>query len=210
MVFRSNRALTSTWLGQERCVINANAGTFRCDALLPGEYTFYFDISAGLGAASNIPTQTARVRYQVPAPANQLLTVQLHEFPVRYQTPYKGPEGNLDFRKVCSMASDGRPAIHVLAWGRGHVGRACYYMTYLGRTRLPLPRDHYIVNAFEAAFVPRHHHSYLGDSSKFEEVLMRHGTRIKLDPGQTIEPSLPILTTAQLIDIALSSLRTSR
>jgi hypothetical protein len=210
IVLRSDRSLTS--FAAERCEINANAGSFRCDSLLAGEYTFYFEIRAGLGAASNIPTQTAKVRYTVPAAANQIFAVQLHELPnygVRYQMPYKGPGGNLDFEKVCSTASDGRPAIRVLAWGRGHAGGACYYMTFWDITRLRLPKDYYNVNAFEAAFMPEHHRSYLGNSSKFEEILMQHGTRIKLDLGQTIEPSLPILTTAQLINIGLSSLKTS-
>ncbi len=205
LVFRSDRALTSTSLGQEPCQINANAGAFRCDSLLPGEYTFYFEVSQGLGR--NTPRQTAKVRYKVPAGAKQTLTVQLQNVAddERYQTPYAGPGGNLDFRKVCATAPDGKPAIRVLVWGQGRVLGLCYYMTFRRNTSFRLPKDYYKVIAFEDAFVPRGHS--FGNSSKFEDVLVQHGTGIKLDLGQTIEPSLPVLTTTQLINIALTSLR---
>jgi hypothetical protein len=216
VVFRTDRSLTSTWLGREPCQIDANAGRFRCDSLLPGEYTFYFKVSPGFnvlpgpGAFSYKPTQVAKVRYYVQATDKHSPTVQLHDVPdggVRYQMPHKGPEGNLDLRRVCATAPDGRPAIQVLAWGQKRAqGGACYYMTFFGNTRLRLPSDSYNVNAFEAAFIARKY-SYAGNTSKFEDVLMQRGTRIKLDAGQTIEPSLPVLTTTQLIDIALTSLR---
>jgi hypothetical protein len=83
---------------------------------------------------------------------------------------------------------------------------ACYYMTFFRNTSFRLPKDYYNANAFEAAFIARNH-AYLGNSSKFETVLVQHGTHIKLDVGQIIEPSLPVLTTTQLINIALTSLR---
>jgi hypothetical protein len=212
-VLRTDRALTSTSVGQEFCRIDANAGTFRCDSLLPGDYTLYFRISAGLGAAGSLPPQAAKVRYDVKAAPRQTLTVQLKEVPnggVVYKNSYKGPVGNLELGKVCAVAADGRPAIRVLAWGHGRAGAACYYMTFWGATSLPLPKDYYNVNAFEAAFVSRNHHSYLGNSSKVEALLMQHGTGVKLEVGETIKPSLPVLTTRQLIEIALSSLKTAR
>jgi hypothetical protein len=120
--------------------------------------------------------------------------------------PYNGPGGNLDLRKVCATALDGRPAIRVLAWGQKRARGACYYRNFWGTTKFRLPKDHYNINAFEAAFFATND-SYLGNSSKLEDVLMQHGTDIKLDVGQTIEPSLPVLTTTQLINIALTSLR---
>lgn len=209
VVVRSDHGLTSTWLGWEPCQINANAGTFRCDSLVPGEYTFYFEIEPGLGAARNLRTQAAKVRCYVQAAAKQVLTVQLHNIAgggVLSQRPYTGPGGILDFGNICATASDGRPAIQVLAWGQGRASGACYYMSFWGNAKLRLPKDYYSVSAFEAAFVARNH-SYLGDSSKFEGVLMQRGTRVKLDVGQTIKPSLPVLTTAQLINIGLTSLR---
>jgi len=79
-------------------------------------------------------------------------------------------------------------------------------MTFTRNTSFRLPKDYYNVIGFEDAFVPRNH-SYLGNSSKFEDALMQHGTRIKLDRGRTIEPSLRVLTTTQLINIALTSLK---
>jgi hypothetical protein len=215
VVLRSDRALGSTWLGRESCEIDANAGSFRCNSLLPGEYTFYFQIASGLGAASDLPTQAASVRYKIPPVVKQSLVVQLNDVPeggVRCQVPYTGPGGNLELREVCAAARDGQPAIEVLAWGRGHAGGACYWMTFHntifhGGTRLFLPKDYYTVNAYEAAFVRRERSSYLGNSSKFEAVLMQRGTRIQVDVGQTSQPQLPVLRTSELINIALTSLQ---
>jgi hypothetical protein len=100
---------------------------------------------------------------------------------VRIQKAYAGTGGILDFKAV-------------RAWGHGYAGGACYYMNFLGRTGIELPKDHYRVTAFEAAFVGRDH-SYLGNSSKFEAALMQHGMLLDLEVGQTrcaiIVASLP-------------------
>ena len=210
-VLRSDRALTSSsWLAFEPCQIDANAGTFRCDGLLLGEYTFYFEIEPGMGASNNITPQAAKVSYRVPDAARHPLTVQLRNLPqagVRIQRAYADPGGVLDFGKVCAGLPDGRPAIDVLASGHGYARAACYYMTFLHRTTLTLPKDRYRLEAFEAGFVPRDR-SYLGHSPKFEAVLVQQGTSVDLHVGQTLEPTLPVLTTRQLIGIALNSLRT--
>lgn len=212
-VFRSDRGLPSTWLGKEACRINADGITFRCESLLPGEYTFYFEGLPGRDAASNAPVQMFKVRYNVQATVKQVLTVKVQEFPnggEQHQSPYAGPGGNLDFEKICATASDGRPAIQVLAWGQGRAGGSCYYMTlWWSTTRFLLPKGSYRINAFEAAFT-RRGRSYLRDSTKFEEVLMQHGKRIELDMGQTTKPSLPVLATRQLIDLALTFLTTAQ
>lgn len=77
-MFRTDRGLTSTWLGREIGNWNANAGTFRCHSLLPGTYTLYFDLSGGPGTAWNPPMQFAKASYTIQATARQLpLTVQL-------------------------------------------------------------------------------------------------------------------------------------
>ena len=71
-VFRSDRPFTSTWVGEEACDWDANAGTFQCNSLVPGTYTLYFDGPD----ATNRQTQFARVTYTVRSNANQLpLTV---------------------------------------------------------------------------------------------------------------------------------------
>jgi hypothetical protein len=129
--------------------------------------------------------------------------VQIHE-------AFAGRGGVLDFAKVCAAATDARPAIRVLASGHGYVDGACYFMTFVHDTAIQLPDDSYRLNAFEAAFVHRDHRSYLGQSLKFEALLTQHGTLVDLDVGRTIEPSLPVLTTTQLINIAITSLRTER
>ncbi|MBV8551809.1 MAG: carboxypeptidase regulatory-like domain-containing protein [Acidobacteriaceae bacterium] len=209
-MFRSDRALTSTWIGQEACDWNANAGAIRCHSLFPGTYTLYFDISGGPGAF-HMQTQFAEVSYTIRSTAKQLpLMVQLHNVPEsRYLELKTGSSGTLDLRKVCESAEEGRPAIQVLAWGHGHAGGACYYMTFRNDTRLPLPEDKYIVNAFEAAFVPRHS-SYLGENSKFEALLMQHGISVHIRDGQTSEPNLPVASTEEQINTALDSLRSAR
>ncbi len=202
-MFRSDRALTSTWLGQETCDWNANAGTFRCDFVLPGTYTLYFDLSDW----PNGSTQFAEVNFTIGGTARQIApTVQLHNVPAdQFVAPRTSPVGFLDLGKACNTAVDNRPAIRVLAWGHGRTGGACYYMTFFGDTRLPLPEDTYIVNAFEASFVAWRTSS-LGRNSQFEFFLMQHGTALHIRAGQTSEPVLPILTTKELINIALQSL----
>lgn len=213
-VVRSDRSLTSSSGAWEPCQIDANAGTFRCDGLLPGEYTFYFEVQPGQGAARHLRPQAAKVNFSVPGPARQPLTVQLQTLPnagVQVHDAYAGPGGVLDFAKVCTAAPGALPAVRVLASGQGYVDGACYFMTFSRHTAIPLPSDSYRLNAFEAAFIHRWSHlSYLGTSSKFEALLMQHGTLVDLGVGQTLEPSLPVVTTTQLIRIALTSLRTER
>lgn len=206
-VFRADRALTSTWLGQEACDINANAGMFRCHSLLPGTYTLYFNISGFSGPVTDMPNEFAKVTYTVQPKENQSLTVQLHNVPDSvYTKPTTSPRGVLDLQTTCETAADGTPAIQVLAWGRGHSGGACYYMTLFGQPLLRLPTDTYTVNAFEAAFV-RRDRSYLGRSSKFEALLMQHGVSMQIHVGQRSEAELPLVPTSKLIDIALASLQ---
>ena len=62
------------------------------------------------------------------------------------------------------------------------------------------------MNALEASFVARHSSSR-GENSKFEALLMQHGTSLHIRAGQTSEPVLPVLTTKELINIALNSLQ---
>jgi len=199
---RSDRALTSTPLGYEACDWNVEAGSFRCDSLLPGTYTLYF----GLGRGYNRPTQSAKVSYTVEATGTQRpLTVQLHNVPNGPSLISKtNPSGFLDTRKVCQATSADKPAIEVLAWGHGHAGSPCYYMATGADTPLSLPADTYTVNAFETAFLRRH---YLGRNPKFEALLMQHGVPVHIRVGQTSEPELPVLTTKELIDIGLKSLQ---
>jgi hypothetical protein len=123
-ILRSDRALTSTWLGYEECNWNASTGTFRCYSLLPGTYTLYFDLS---GMTFNMPIQAGRVSYTVQAKAQQQpLTVQLHNIPRgQSQTPKTGPSGVLDLRKVCGAAASDKPQIQVLSWGHSHATAAC-------------------------------------------------------------------------------------
>jgi hypothetical protein len=208
-VVRSDRSLTSSsWLAQEPCEMNANAGTFRCDGLLPGEYTFYFEIEPALGSSRNITPQAAKVSYRVPNATHEPLKVQFQSLPgggIRTQKAYRGHGGILDFGKVCAGAPNGRPAIQVLALGHGYATAACDRMLFWQHTTITLPKDRYRIEAFEAAFVDN---SYLGYSSKFEAVLAQQGTFADVDIGRTLEPSLPLLTTSQLISIALNSLRT--
>lgn len=206
IVFRSDRGVTSTSLGEESCQMDANRGTFRCDSLLPGEYTFYFQVSAGLGAASDLPTQAATVRYRVPAANTQHLKVQLHNVSghrVVYQRPFEGAGGVVDFVKVCDAASGENAAIRALASGPGYAGLACYFTRFGASSSIRLPQGDYNVIAFEASIL----HRPFGRGSKFEEALVQHGTRIRVEIGQTEKPSLPVLTTAQMIDIGLSALR---
>jgi hypothetical protein len=205
-ILRADRTLTSTGLAYERCDWDASTGTFRCSSLLPGTYTLYFDLS---GMTFNMPAQFARVSYTVQAkPKQQPLIVQLHNVPSeRSQTPKTGPGGFLELRKVCGAAAADKPQIRLLSWGHGHAGGACYYMSFFGNTQLPLPEDTYTVNAFEAAFAPQR--SHLGKNSKFEAVLMQRGVRVHIHVGRKSEPVLPVLTTSDLIDIALESLRQS-
>ncbi|MBV9761310.1 MAG: hypothetical protein JO340_12160 [Acidobacteriaceae bacterium] len=209
-VVRSDRSLTSSsWLAWEPCTIEANEGRFRCDGLLPGEYSLYFYVEPGLGASRNIRPQAAKADYRVPNAARQPLVVQLRNLPdggVRIQRAYTGPGGVLDFGRVCAGSPDGRPAVRVLASGHGYAEAACYYMTFANRTDMHLPEDRYRVEAFEAAFLPKDR-GYLGHSSIFEAILMQHGTLLDVQVGRTLRPSLPILTTRQLIGIALTSLR---
>lgn len=211
-VVRSDRSLTSSGAAWELCQIDANAGTFRCDGLLPGDYTFYFEVGAGEGAARHIRTQAAKVTYRVPGAVRRPLTVQLQNLPnngVQIHEAVAGPGGVLDFAKVCAVAPDAQPAIRVLASGHGYADSACYFMTFMHKTTIQLPNGSYRLNAFEAAFVQRDR-SYLGHSSKFEAIMTQHGTFVDLNVGETLEPSLPVLTTKQLISIAITSLRTAR
>ncbi len=148
-VLRSDRSLTSSsWLAFEPCQIDANTGIFRCDGLLPGEYTFYFEIEPGLGASNNITPRAAKVSYRIPDSARHPLTVQLRNLRnacVRLHRAYAGRGAVLDFGKVCGGSPDGRPAIQVLASGHGYATAACYYMTHLAPhhpypSEKPLPR----------------------------------------------------------------------
>ncbi len=206
-VFRSDRAFTSTWLGQEDCDWNANTGEFRCSSLLPGTYTLYFELASGLGAASHIPTQFARVSYTVRTAANQPpLTVHLHPVPdSRSFGEPVGPSGSIDLSKVCGSAA-GRGAVEVLAWGKRHTrGVACYLMNSGGYTGLSVPEDVYSVTAFEKVFVQRGFH--LGSQSKFEDAVMQYGTKLHIEAGRTSQISLPVLSSKELIRIGLESLR---
>jgi hypothetical protein len=207
-MFRTDRGLTSTWLGKETCDWNANAGTFRCYSLLPGTYTLYFNLSGGPGTAWNVPMQFAKASYTIQATARQLpLTVQLQNLPDRHLERKTGPSGILDLRKVCAIAKDGRAAIEVLAWGHNHSGGACYYMTLKDDTRLPLPEDKYNVNAFEAAFIERHFSLHVGRTSKVEALLMQHGIPVYIHGGQTSEPGSTVVSAEEQINMALASLR---
>ena len=199
-ILRSDRALTSTRLGYEECNWNASTGMFRCYSLLPGTYTLYFDLS---GITFNMPIQFARVCYTVQARARQEpLTVQLHNIPRgQSQTAKTGSSGVLDLRKVCGAAASDKPQIQVLSWGQSHAGGACYFMSFFGNTRLSLPEGTYTVNAFEAS---------ARGSSKFEAVLMQRGVRVHIRAEQKSEPVLPVLSTSDLIDIGLESLRAGR
>jgi hypothetical protein len=197
---RSDQAFASTWLERQECDWNASTGTFRCYSLLPGTYTLYFDLS---GISFHIPKQFARVTYTVQPNAKQLpLTVQLHNVPAKAsQTPKAGPSGFLDLRKVCGAAAADKQQIEVLLWGHSPAAAPCYLMSFFGNTRLPLPEDTYTVNAFEAAFTLRN--AYLAEQSKFEGVLMQRGVRVRIRAGQKREPALPVITTGDLIEIAL-------
>jgi hypothetical protein len=203
-MLRSDHAFASIWLERQECGWNANTGTFRCYSLLPGTYTLYFDLS---GISFQIPKQFARVTYTVQPNAKQpALTVQLHNVPAKpSQTPQAGSSGFLDLRKVCGAAAADKPQIEVLLWGHRPAAAPCYLMSFFGNTMLPLPEDTYTVNAFEDAFTLRH--AYLAEQSKFESILMQRGVRVRIRAGQKHEPVLPVLTTSDLIEIALKSLR---
>jgi len=206
VVFRSDRRLTSTSFGREPCQIDINKGTFKCDPLLSGEYTLYFQVSGGMGSASNQPTQAATVRYRVTAGRTQPLKVQLHSVSGEnavYQSPFQGPGGLIDFTKVCDAVPQGMPAVRAVAWGSGYAGVNCYLTRVGSPTSVRLPQGSYQVAAFEADIL----HRPFGRGSSFEEALVQSGTRITVSTGRTETPALRVLTTAQIIEIGLSSLR---
>jgi hypothetical protein len=206
---RSDEALGSTWLGKEACQIYANDGAFRCSALLPDTYTFYFRVENGI-------TQTATFRYTVSGPTVIPVEVQLRRPPndgIETYAAYAGPAGTLDVQRVCEQNLDEQRSINVLVWGPGRAVGPCSWMLFRssflhGKPNLSLPPGDYTVNAVQATFKPDH--SYLGSSAKFESILMQHGTHVHIETRRTTEPNLPVLRTSELIDVALRYLRTGQ
>jgi len=202
-VFRADRTLTSTYPGREDC--EASTGNVRCGSLLAGTYTLYVTVPERLWPHSS---EFAKISFTVPSKNSQPMTIHLHSVPdsVETHSPEGVPHGVLDLRQTCDIAVDQVPAIEVMAWGRGHSARICPYMLFRPR-EIPLPPDTYTVNAFEQAFMHGSYRNYLGDSEKVEALLMKHGSSVQIKTGQTRHPNLPLLSTSQIISIALAYLR---
>ncbi len=207
-ILRADRALTSTYLGQESCDWVGNA-TVQCAWLFPGTYSLYIDLSDG-PFPKDEQTQFAKTQLTMrPTLLQEHLTVQLHKVPAPMSIVMpKGPSGFLDTGKVCEAAVDGTPAIFALAWGHGHAGRKCYLLRFWGDTKLPVPVNDYRFIAFEEGFAIRN--SRLARYSKVEALIGQQGQAVNVQAGQTIRPAARVMTTGEVISLALDSLRSPR
>lgn len=209
-VVRSDLGLTL--LSPEPCSLAIEGGRFECDPLLPGEYTVWYGIWRE-EVGRKYRTETAVARYRVGDEWTQpvvLRTRRMDDQGLLTKLPYAGPTGCIDMKNILDLASHHHPVTGVRAWELTNFHYTSSHLSYFfwEPSELRLPPGDYVVSGFEAAFyLHRGRGGRLGDSSTLEELLMQQGTRVRVTRGEKIAPRVRVLTTGELVDLALRSLR---
>lgn len=205
VALRSDRALSSTWLGHEDCDWAGDVRTFHCTFLSSGTYDLYFSLSPLDSAAVQVEKMTVSVS---PTPTQRVLNVRLHNLPELKNPSQRDQTGVLDFRRVCELSVDGRPAIQVFSSSeKMTTGAACYYMTFYNQTGLKVPPGSYTVNAFESVFEPPRNPSGRAHLLRFERTFANSALRVSVQSGRVSYPTPHVLTRTEMIDGILNSLR---